>query len=87
MPPELLSLMAEIKTEVFATTHPQALQQSQGTSSPSATDPCQTEIDTLDALGTEFDTWMADFGERLATALEAYQCCRVAYPLPVPQND
>ena len=85
MPPELLSVIAELTTEIYSATHPS--QQGPATSSPSVIDQCQQELDDLDALGTEFDTWMADFKARLRVRLEAYLCCRVAYPLPVPQND
>ncbi len=82
MQQELQSLITELKTEIHATTHPLLL--ATGTLSASTEDPCQTELDALDSLGTEFDTFIEDFRQRLAAAVEAYQCCRVAYPETPP---
>lgn len=45
-------------------------------------DPCQPELDTIDALLTEFDTFFADWTERLAAAAQALICCRDVHPNP-----
>lgn len=45
-------------------------------------DPCQPELDTIDNLLTEFDTFFADWTERMASAASALICCRDLHPDP-----